>query len=149
MHRARQTYLTEKILSADPLELVRMLYGGAIEAVETARDRLAVGDIKGRAAAVSKAVAILSALAWSLNHGPAPALSAKLAALYDYMQRRLLEANFRQADEPLAEVLSLLQTLAHGWKNATVAPSPATPRLPWTAPLSRSEPEPALHGWSF
>jgi flagellin-specific chaperone FliS len=31
------------------------------------------------------------------------------------MQRRLLEANFKQADEPLEEVLGLLAVLASAW----------------------------------
>ncbi len=149
MHRARQAYLTEEVLSADPLELVRLLYGGAIEAVAAARARLSGGDIRGRARAVSKAVKILSALAWSLDHRPAPELSGKLAALYDYMQRRLLEANFRQVDEPLAEVLGLLGTLAEAWKQASATLAHAAARPTWTPPGSQGEPEAALHGWSF
>src|SRR5206468_2046051 len=37
------------------------------------------------------------------------------AQLYDYMQRRLLEANMKQADAPLSEVLGLLSTLSEAW----------------------------------
>ncbi|HBY61333.1 MAG TPA: flagellar export chaperone FliS, partial [Solibacterales bacterium] len=36
--------------------------------------------------------------------------------LYDYMQRRLLEANARQEDAPLAEVERLLSTVRDGWE---------------------------------
>jgi flagellar protein FliS len=149
MQRARQTYLTEKILSADPLELVRLLYGGAIESVERARAGLAGGDIAGRARAVSKAVEIMSQLAWSLDHGSAPELSGKLAALYDYMQRRLLEGNFRQRDEPLAEVLGLLRTLAAAWQSVTLVSAPAKAATAWTPAVSCGGPELAVQGWSF
>lgn len=153
-NRVHEAYLTEKILSADPVELVRMLYAGASEAVETARARLAAGDIRGRSAAISKAVEILSELAGSLDARRAPELSRKLAALYDYMQRRLLAGNFEQADAPLAEVLRLLETLAEAWKSQPAAPAPAaaapkTVSSAWNPAMHAREPEPALHGWSF
>jgi len=50
----------------------------------------------------------------ALDHDRGGDLSHRLAALYDYMLRRLTEANFHQRDEPLAEVLNLLSTLADG-----------------------------------
>jgi flagellar protein FliS len=159
MNPAHEAYLSQRILSADPVELVRMLYAGVSEAVETARVRLAARDIRGRSAAISKAVEILTELAATLDHGRAPELSRNLAALYDYMQRRLLEANFKQADTPLAEVLGLVRTLAEGWKgvSAGAAPAaagsttyaPAAPKSAWAVwkPAAQSrEPELALHG---
>jgi len=158
-NRAHEAYLTEKILSADPVELVRMLYAGLSETVESARVRLASRDIRGRSAAISKAVEILAELAGTLDPERAPELSRKLAALYDYMQRRLLEANFRQVDAPLAEVLGLVQTLADAWKGVTsapatsaAAPSPAMADSKTTWPVwnsAASSHESSLHGWSF
>jgi len=159
MNRAHEAYLTQKILAADPVELVRMLYRGLSESVEAARVQLASRNIRARSAAISKAVDILAELGGTLDHKRAPELSRSLAALYDYMQRRLLEANFRQADAPLAEVQDLVHTLAEGWHGvsgdttATVAPAaaqrPAAPKNVWVAwkPAAPSrEPELALHG---
>jgi len=156
-----EAYLAQRILSADPVELVRMLYAGASEAVETGRARLAAGDIRGRSAAISKAVEILAELAATLDHGRAPELSQSLAALYDYMQRRLLEANFQQADAPLAEVLGLVRTLAEAWSrvpasapvpaaHGSAAPAPPAAKTAWPVwnPAANSR-EAALHGWSF
>jgi len=146
--RALAAYRIEKILSADPLDLVRLLYGGAMEAVDTARRCLAARDIRGRSAAISKAIEILSELIVSLDRDRAPELSPRLAELYDYMQRRLLAANFEQVDAPLAKVFRLLETLAQAW-NQVPAPAPPKP-----APLPRAwnpqaEPAPAAQGWSF
>lgn len=146
-----QAYQEEKILSADPMELVRLLYSGAIEAVETARQRLAAHDIGGRSAAISKAVEILGELLASLNHAGAPEVSRSLVELYDYMQRRLLAAQFEQADAPLAEVLNLMRTLAEAWnqvpapRTSSPAASPASIARDWNA----QAPEPAAQGWSF
>jgi len=149
--RALQAYQEEEILSADPVALVRLLYRGVIEAVEAARRRLAARDIHGRSAAVSKAVEILGELIASVNPAGASPVGRRLVELYDYMQRRLLAAHFEQADAPLAEVLSLLQTLAEAWNRvpplrpSSPAPSPAPITRDWNAQAT----EPAGQGWSF
>jgi flagellar protein FliS len=131
---ASQAYLESRILSADPVELVRMLYQGAIARVRDARDHLAAGDIAARSRAISKAIEMLSELTSSLDHDRGGEIAARLSQLYDYMQRRLLEANFQQADPPLADVLGLLMTLAEGWEGVSQSQEPAPVRVsPWTA----------------
>ena len=112
---AHETYLEGRIASADPLELVGLLYQGASGAVREARRHLSEGDISARSRAISKAHDILTELTVSLDHTSGADLSRRLEQLYCYMQRRLLEANFQQADEPLAEVLALLMTVGESW----------------------------------
>jgi flagellar protein FliS len=127
---SQNLYLESRILSADPVELVQMLYQGALESIESARKHLKAGDIAARSQAVTKACDILIELTASLDHSAAGDFSRNLLELYDYMSRRLLEANFRQSDEPLAEVAKLLSTLLEGWLNckAVVPPKPAQPK---------------------
>ncbi|HTQ54215.1 MAG TPA: flagellar export chaperone FliS [Bryobacteraceae bacterium] len=108
-------YLESQVLTADPLELVRLLYRAAIEATRDAQVHLRAGRIGERASRVSKAHAILTQLSLSLDHSRGGTLSRSLAELYDYLQRRLIEANTRQRVEPLVEVEGLLLTLAEGW----------------------------------
>ena len=143
-------YHEEEIISADPLTLVRLLYRGAIEAVETARQRLAARDIRGRSDAISKAVEILGELITSLNHVQAPEVSRRLVELYDYMQRRLLAAQFEQTDEPLVEVRKLLQSLGEAWNQipSPESSSPAPARTPIAHEWNATEP-PAAQSWSF
>ena len=108
-------YLETQVLSADPVQLVNMLYRGALEAVESARQHLATGLIIERSNQIMKAWDILNELSHSLNHAAAPDLSARLAGLYAHMQQRLIDANVQQADAPLAEVRALLSTLSEAW----------------------------------
>ena len=61
-HAGHDAYLEGRILSADPLELVRLLYQGCSDAVRDARRRLADGDIAGRSQAVTRAYEILAEL---------------------------------------------------------------------------------------
>lgn len=107
-----------KVLSATPLELVEMLVNAAVSAVVDARRHLAAGRIPERARAATKTVEILAELSRSLDHTKGGDLSARLAGLYDYIARQVLDANFRQSDQGLAEAESLLRTLHEGWTGA-------------------------------
>lgn len=154
-------YAESRILTADPMELVRLMYSGAIDEVRNARTHLRNRDIHARSKAVSKACAILTELTLALDRKAGGQYAERLAELYDYMMRRLTEANFRQREEPLAEVSDLLTTLLEGWEGAqkqlaaqsagvtrsSEAPVPAeNAASPWVAA------EPAIYrsqAWSF
>ena len=86
-------------------------------------------DIGARARAINKAIGILSELSRSLNYEADLQLSRNLAALYNYIVRRLIEANLTQTEKPLAEAEALLATLAEAWK-ACVPPAPESSFLP-------------------
>ena len=129
---AHDAYLESRVLSADPLELVHLLYEAAIEAVREARRYLAAGEIAARSRSITKAFGILQELVAALDHERGGEISGRLGQLYDYMQRRLLEANFQQTDQPLAEVLGLLATLAEAWQGVKRQTQPAAPpENPW------------------
>jgi len=111
-----QNYLEDEILSADPVQLIGILYRGALKSIADARMRLASGEISARSAAISKTVAILHELSMSIDREKGGKLGGDLVELYDYMQRRLLEANVSSTAEPLLEVERLLTVLQEGWR---------------------------------
>lgn len=111
----RDAYLQNQVLTADPLELIHMLYQRALDLVREARQALSTGDIAGRGMAISRTVEILGELEGALNHETGGEISVNLGRLYQYMMRRLTEANIRRQDAPLAEVEELLGTLGEAW----------------------------------
>lgn len=148
---ASNAYLETRVLSADPLELVRLLYYAATSAVRDARRQLEEGAILARSRSVTKACGILTELLSVLDRERGGEIARRLAELYDYMQRRLLEANSRQADAPLAEVLGLLSTLLDAWEGIREDAKPVAevvPETPWAQPYP-AEPVYASHSWSF
>jgi len=118
-------YLETEVMGADPIKLVYLLYRGAIDSVGAARRSLAAGDIAARSRQIQKAWDILQELHMSLDKPRGGKLGVQLAALYVYMQKRLLEANLQQADGPLEEVERLLGTLAEGWRSLMASSAPA------------------------
>ena len=147
-YRAQDAYLEGRILSADPIELVRLLYQGCSDAVREARRCLAEGEVAPRSRWVSKASDILTELIGSLDRQRGGEIAERLAQLYDYMQRRLLDAHLQQADEPLVEVLGLLMTLGEAWAGVQAqARPPALERSEWLQMPPETEPL-ARHAWS-
>jgi len=121
------SYEQNRILSASPVELVRILYTAAVCAVQNARESLRAGDIGARSREIGTAQVILLELASSVDPSKGKEVGDRLLALYDYMQGRLAEANAEQKDGPLAEVSSLLGTLQEAWLQCeSPAEAPAT-----------------------
>lgn len=114
----RDAYLENQVLTANPMELLRMLYQAAIDSIRAAREHLAAGDIIARANAINRAQAIIGELDRSLDHNVAGGISRSLAELYGYVRQRLTEGNLRQKDAPLGEAERLLETLYEAWKQS-------------------------------
>jgi len=129
---AHQTYRDAEILQADPMQLVRLLYRGAIEAVGKARVHVRNRDIKERSRQITKAAEIVAELISALDLERGGEFAKGLLRLYEYIQFLLQTANFEQTEEPLREAANLLGILAEGWEQCQVAPA-AGPALP--APL--------------
>ena len=149
---AYDAYLENRVLAADPTELVRILYRLAIDRIREAREHLEKGDIVGRSRAISVASEALLELNVSLDHEVGGELSRRLAQLYEYIVWRLLEANVHQTVEPLNEALRLLTTLLEAWQGINTGPLVAVPSgaaSPWIEePPAEAACEYAANSWS-
>jgi flagellar protein FliS len=113
-----QEYLTQRVQSASPVELIRILYEAGVQSVEEAVRALQSGDILKRGKAVTKTIEILSELRIALRYDVQPEYCRTLAGLYSYMQSQLIRAHSEQSETLLLEVSRLLQTLLDGWTGA-------------------------------
>jgi len=136
-------YLASRVLAADPVELIHILYEHALTQVRSARSALAAGDIAGRSKAIIKAIEALGELEGSLNFDAGGSISQNLAKLYQYMRRRLTSANLKRDDAALAEVESLMRTLDEGWTAMRHAVSSAA-----ISPDHHAAAESDAHSWS-
>ncbi len=116
--KQQQEYVTQRVQTASPLELIRILYEAALQSVEEAVQALQAGDILQRGKAVTKTIGILSELQISLRYDVQKEYCSTLAGLYSYMQSQLIRAHSEQSESPLLEVSRLLHTLLDGWTGA-------------------------------
>jgi flagellar protein FliS len=125
--------------AADAHKLVLMLYEGALLALVEAKRHMAQGEIAAKGQALSKAIMIIdSGLKASLDVNAGGELGERLAALYDYMGERLLQANLHNRPELIDEVSRLLSELRGAWEQIRSAPAQgASARQPAARPLGR------------
>ncbi len=114
----RQEYVTQRVQTASPLELIRILYEAALQTVDEAVRALQSGDILERGRAVTKTIEILSELQIALRYDVQKEYCSTLAGLYGYMQSQLIRAHSEQSESLLLEVSRLLHTLLEGWTGA-------------------------------
>ena len=113
---------------ASPHRLIQMLMEGAFERIAVAKGCIQRQDIVAKGEQIGRAIDIVGGLRDGLNHDIGGELSANLDALYDYMQRRLVEANLRSDVVILDEVADLLRPVKEAWDAIGSAPNAEEPR---------------------
>ncbi len=124
--RGLATYRTTEVQSRTPLELVTMLYDGALRFLGAARDAIARNDIAARRDAINRAMAIIAELQSTLNMESGGEVAAELDRLYDYANVQLLDATMRNETAPIDEVRRIFEILRDAW--ATIAAHEAAPK---------------------
>lgn len=107
--------ISSEIAYATPHRLVQMLMEGALDRIAAAKGGIERNDIDVRAGQINWAISIIDGLRASLNMEVGGEIAANLDRLYEYMNRRLAEANISNDIGPLDEVSSLLKELKEAW----------------------------------
>lgn len=115
-----RTYRANSILTASPGQLVLMLYDGALKALGLALDAFGTSELDPQRiqtinTQLLKAQAIITELQNGLNMEAGGEFARTMHRLYDYHNRRLLEANIRKQAEPVKEVERLVRELREAW----------------------------------
>jgi flagellar protein FliS len=108
-------YRETAIKTANPLQLIVILYDGAIQSLQEAREHIKRKDIGNRARCVNRCVAIITELQACLNFNASGNIAASLDRLYNYMKQGLFKASLEQRTEPIDQVIALLENLRSAW----------------------------------
>jgi flagellar protein FliS len=122
--RGAAAYRQVEAQSRSPLELVVMLYDGALARLTEADGAAGRGDLRGRGIAVSKALAIITSLQETLNVQSGGAVAAELDRLYTYSSQRLLDVTLKQDASGIREVHKLLSQLRDAWQQIAESETP-------------------------
>lgn len=102
--------------STTPVDLVIMLYDGAIEYLQKAIFFLNNKNIERKIYYISKTMAIIEELLSSLNMEAGGEVAINLRDLYVYMLKELVLANARNDVEKMKHIESLLAEIRSAWK---------------------------------
>lgn len=110
-----QVRVESGVAGARPIDLVVMVYDGAIEVLGKAVAQLNAGDIAAKNQSVSRAIRIIDEGLRAPLDMRAGEMATNLAGLYDYMTRRLLQGSARNDSAMIEEVRNLLLDLKSAW----------------------------------
>jgi flagellar protein FliS len=104
-----------EVESASPHRLVQLMMERVLTKVSLAGNCMERELVADKGKHIGDAISLVDGLQASLNHKPDARLAGSFDALYDYMKRRLLEANLRNDRAALDEVAGLMQELKSAW----------------------------------
>jgi flagellar protein FliS len=100
---------------ASPHRLIQMLLEAALEKIAKAKGFMANRKIQQKGENISLAISIIDVLRASLDMQAGGEISKNLEALYDYMVRRLTEANLKNDLALLDEITNLILPIKQAW----------------------------------
>ena len=119
MHsREYQSYKQTEIETASPAKLLLLLYDGALKRLHRAKEALKQEDWTEAHESLIRVQKILVELILALDWEVGGDLAPRLHSLYDFMYRRLVEANCKRDTDRVEEVIQLFSTLREGWEEA-------------------------------
>ncbi len=101
--------------AADPHRLIQMLMEGGLTRLAQARGAMEREQIALKGELIGKAIGIVGGLRQGLDLEKGGEIAQNLAGLYDYMTRRLMDANVKNDPAILEEVAGLLREVKVGW----------------------------------
>lgn len=107
-------YNNSKVLTASPAELTLMLYEGAIKFCNIAITAIEQKDIQKAHTNIVKTERIIDHFRATLDMKYP--VAEDFDRVYEYLQRRLLEANMKKDEEILKEVCGHIRSMRDTWK---------------------------------
>ena len=113
-----QKYQNTQIETASQEQLTLMLYNGTIKFIKQAKQEVKNNNYQNVNNYLIRAQDIIQELMLTLDMEKGGELAQNLESLYDYMNRKLMEANVNKEVEPMDEVIDMMKELRNTWKKA-------------------------------
>jgi flagellar protein FliS len=113
--KAAQNYFRTRVLTATPEQLQMMLFDGALRFGEQARASLEAKNWESSHTLITRLQSVVLQLNSTLKHDLYPELCGKLAGLYNYAYRKLIEANTKHHIEALDEAMRIMRYQRETW----------------------------------
>jgi len=121
VNQYQQVGVQSGLTDATPYRLVQMLMDGALERVNKAKGTMQSHNFIEKGRYITSAMSIIDGLRGSLDFEVGGEIAANLDNLYEYMNRRLMEANTSNDPDVLDEVCKLMSTIKEGWDGIPVS----------------------------
>ena len=123
-----QQYQQNTVMTASPQELTMMLYNGLVRFLKMACQGIEEKNVEKANNNIIKAQNIITEFICTLD--VQYDVTQGLLSMYEYMNRRLLEANIKKDKEIVTEVLGYAENLRDTWEQAMKLAKQQPPETP-------------------
>lgn len=115
-------FIKSMVDSANPAQLVTLLYEGAMQWIHMAKLELKknseakLPNWTNYCHYIDMAAKIMTHLQETLDHKPAPEMADNLFDLYDFIKNNLISANAKKDEKLLDDSLTILKEIRDSWK---------------------------------
>ena len=116
---AQESYLVTEVMTATPQKLQLMLIEAAIRSVQRARDKWRAKEDELACEALIHAQKVISELLAGLDREVDTELVKRVASVYLFVFRSLVEANYEHDEKKLDEALRVLEIERETWQRVS------------------------------
>jgi flagellar secretion chaperone FliS len=111
----RKISLESEIAVASPHRIIQMMFAGLLERLAQSRYAIEQNDFANKGLFIGKVLGIIAGLNSCLNMESEGNVAYNLSDLYDFMLRRISEANLNNDVQAIDDVSDIVRTLKESW----------------------------------
>ncbi|NRD73338.1 flagellar export chaperone FliS [Shewanella sp. VB17] len=119
MRKSLQSYrkisVESEISVASPHRIIQMMFEGALQRLAQSRYAIENQDMVSKGVYIGKSIGLVTGLNNSLDMDAGGDIAGNLSELYDFMLRRISEANINNDVQAINDVIDILKTIKEGW----------------------------------
>lgn len=139
---ADNAYLKDAVMTATPEQLQLMLYDGAIRFAMQGRDALTREDYETSYQRLTRAQNIITEMQLGLNYEINRELCERVSSIYNFIFRKLVEANVHRDPNAIDDALRVLRVERETWQILVE-------KVNQVREVGSTQPEPQEHGISI
>lgn len=125
-------YLKNMVESASPMQLIVLLYDGAVQWLQMAKKEIEKNSTRKPpnwtefSHNIDMTLKILTHLQESLNHEKSEDLSEKLFSLYEFLKNLVIKVNAYKKETDIDDAIDIIKNLKKSWQEAMIEKSKAS-----------------------
>jgi flagellar protein FliS len=120
MMMGAQAYATTQISTASSVQVVVLLYDGAISSMKLAQEGIVSLNFHDKARFLDRALRVVGELSASLNMEDGEVVAKDLRRLYEYIQFELTQANLKNEPGHLEGPIRCMTVIREAWQELAI-----------------------------
>ena len=115
-----QAYATTQISTASSVQVVVLLYDGAISSMKLVQESIAAHNFQDKARFLDRALRVIGELSASLNMEEGGVVAKDLQRLYEYIQFEVTQANLKNEPGRLKGPILCMSEIREAWQELAI-----------------------------